>query len=94
MAVGSKVLVVWSAGDNGGVRMRVGAPDLLAAAPETILLDDHIRDGTYRDESTLVGIELLPFGESAVLLLGTVEGVFAFLVDATGKLAPLPTSMK
>ncbi len=94
IAVGSKVLVVWSAGDNGGVRMRVGAADQLATAPETILLDDHIREGAYRDESTLVGLELLPFGKSAVLLLGTVDGVFAYLVEAEGKLSPLPTRLR
>ena len=51
-------------------------------------------DGAYRDESTLVGFELLPFGKSAVLLLGTVEGVFAFVVEEGGKLSPLPTRMK
>jgi hypothetical protein len=92
--LGGKLLVVWSAGDNGGVRMRVGAPDQLATAPETILLDDHIRDGAYRDESTLIGFELLPFGRSAVLLLGTVEGVYALVVEPDGKVAPLPTRMK
>ncbi len=92
--LGGKLLVVWSAGDRGGVRMRVGAPDQLAAAPETILFDDHIRNGDYRDESTLVGFELLPFGKNAVLLLGTVEGVYAFLVDASGKLSPLPSRLK
>ena len=92
--LGGKLLVVWSAGDVGGVRMRVGPPDQLATAPETILLDDHIRDGAYRDESTLVGFELLPFGKSAVLLLGTVEGVYAFLVDDGGKLSPLPSRVK
>ncbi|MDB5216256.1 MAG: hypothetical protein JWO86_4183 [Myxococcaceae bacterium] len=92
--VSGKLLVVWSAGDRGGVRMRVGAPDQLATAPETILLDDHIRDGAYRDESTLVGLELLPFGKNAVLLLGTVDGVYAFLVDVDGKLSSLPTRVK
>ena len=91
--VGGKLLVVWSAGDRGGLRMRIGAPDQLATAPETILLDDHIRDGVYREESTLVGFELLPFGKKAVLLLDTVEGVFGFVVDAEGKLAALPTRM-
>ena len=92
--VSGKLLFVWSAGDRGGVRMRVGAADQLATAPETILLDDHIRDGVYRDESTLVGFELLPFGKTAVLLLGTVEGVYAFMVDADAKLTPLPTRVK
>ena len=92
--VGGKLLVVWSAGDRGGVRMRVSAPKQLATAPETILLDDHIRDDTFRDESTLVGLELLPFGKNAVLLLGTIEGVYAFLVDAEGKLSALPTRMQ
>ena len=92
--LGGKLLVVWSAGDNGGVRMRVGTPDQLATAPETILLDDHVRDGAYRDESMLVGFELLPFAKSAVLLLGTVEGVYAFLVETDGKLSPLPTRLK
>ena len=92
--VSGKLLFVWSAGDRGGVRMRVGDPEQLATAPETILLDDHIREGTYRDESTLVDFELLPFGKNAVLLLGTVEGVYAFVVDASGTLTPLPTRLK
>ncbi len=92
--VGSKLLVVWSAGDRGGVRMRLGVPEQMASAPETILLDDHIRDGAYRDESTLVGLDLLPFGKNAVLLLGTVEGVYAFLVEEGGKVSPLPTHLK
>jgi hypothetical protein len=91
--LGGKLLVVWSAGDRGGVRMRLGAPDQLAAAPETVVFDDHVRNGEVRDESTLVGFELLPFGKSAVLLLGTVEGVFAFLVGTDGKLSPLPTRL-
>ncbi len=91
--VGNKLLAVWSAGDVGGVRMRLGSPERFEAAPETILLDDHIRDGAYRDESTLVGFELLPFGKSAVLLLGTVDGVYAFIVSSDGKLAPLPTRL-
>jgi len=92
--VGGKLLVVWSAGDRAGVRMRIGAPDQLATAPETLLLDDHIRDGVYRDESTLVGLSLLPFGKSAVLLLGTIDGVYAFIVGSEGKLSPLPTHLE
>ena len=40
-----------------------------------------------------MGFELLPFGKSAVLLLGTVDGVYAFIVSSDGKLAPLPTRL-
>lgn len=91
--VGNKLAVVWSAGDRGGLRMRVGPITQLATAPETILYDDHVRDGAVKVESSLVDFQLLPFGKHAVLLLATTSGVYAFLLDADGKLAPLPTRL-
>lgn len=38
-------------------------------------------------------VQLLPFGKHVVLLLATTSGVFAFLLDSEGKLAPLPTNV-
>jgi hypothetical protein len=91
--VDGKLLVVWSAGDRGGLRMRLAAPDQLAAAPDVVLYDDHIKDGAFREESTLVGFLLFPTAHGALLLLGTVDGVYAYMVDATGKTSPVATTI-
>ena len=89
----NKLLVVWMAGDRGGLRMRLSPIDRFASAPETIVYDDHFRKGAFQPDSTLVGYEVLPLSKGALLLLATVEGVSAFLVDETGKLTPLPTKL-
>jgi hypothetical protein len=38
--VDGKLLVVWQAGDRGGLRMRMGEPDKLARAASVVVLDD------------------------------------------------------
>lgn len=91
--VDGKLLVVWSAGDRGGLRMRLAPADQIASATDTIVFEDHLRDGSYRVESTLVDFQLLPAPGGAVLLLGTVDGVYAHFVDASGKLTPLATRL-
>lgn len=91
--LGGKLLVVWASLD-AGVRMRVGRPEALTATPDTLLLDDHVREGSYRGESAIVGIQLLPYDKRAIMLLSTVEGVFAFVVDGDGKSTPLATRLE
>src|SRR5439155_21470726 len=48
--VDGKRLVVWSAGDRGGIRMRIAPMDQIAGAPETILIDDHVQNGANRED--------------------------------------------
>jgi hypothetical protein len=90
--IDGKLLLVWSAGERGGLRTRFAISGELASVPDTILYDDHIRDGAFREESTIVDFELFPTAHGALFLLGTVEGVFAYLFDANGK--PQPVAAK
>jgi hypothetical protein len=83
--IDGKLLLVWSAGEHGGLRTRFGASGELASASETVFFDDHVRDGKFRDESAMIGFELVPTAHGALLLLGTVDGVFAYLFDASGQ---------
>jgi hypothetical protein len=89
--VDGKRLVVWSAGDRAGIRMRIAPIDQLAAAPEQILVDDHVQNGAYREDSSVVGLELVPVPGGALLLLAALDGVYVWRIDATGKLEPIPT---
>lgn len=91
--LGGKLLIVWRAGDRGGLRMRLAPADQIASASDTVIFEDHLRDGSYRVESTLVDFQLVPAPGGVLLLLGTVEGVYAHLVDASGKLTPLATKL-
>ena len=91
--IDGKLLLVWSAGEHGGLRTRFGTAGELPGVPDTILYDDRIREGTYRPESTMVDFDLFPTAHGALLLLGTVDGVFAYLFDANGKPTPVATKL-
>jgi hypothetical protein len=84
-----KLLVVWAAGERGGIRMRLAPADAIAAAPDVILYDDLMKDGHVQPLSTLFDLKLFSREGFAVLLLGTVTGVHALRIDADGKVSPL-----
>lgn len=89
-----KMLVVWSAGERGGLRMRLAPPAEIASAADTVLFDDHVKDGGAGAESTMVGFQLWPTQRGALLLLGTSAGVHAFLIDGSGKRTPIGLTTK
>jgi hypothetical protein len=94
--LGGRLLIIWSAGDAGGIRMRLAPIDRIAGEQDSVIFDDRVRDGVYTTESTVIGFELLPGARGAVLLLGTVDGVYAFSIDpqrAEKVPAPLPTRL-
>jgi hypothetical protein len=91
--VDGKVLLVWSAGDRGGLRMRLAQPQELAGAADEVLYDDHIKDGAFRDESTMVGFDVWPTAHGALLLIGTTAGVYAYVLDANGKRTPATSAL-
>lgn len=91
--IDGKILLLWFAGDRGGLRARFAAPGELASAADTILYDDHVRDGALQEESTMVDIDLIPAPHGALLLFGTIEGVYAFFFDAAGKPSPVTTTL-
>jgi len=91
--VDGKLLVVWSAGTRGGLRMRMAPMDAIATVPDTVLYDDHIRAGTFQDISTLLAFRMAASASGAILFLETVEGTFALRIGATGTVEPLPTKV-
>jgi hypothetical protein len=88
-ALGDKLLVVWRAGEHGGVRMRLAAAAELANASDTIVLDDLLRDGAVQKTSTLVDFRVLSRETFAVVLLSTTRGLHALRIAGDGKVAPV-----
>lgn len=85
-----KLLVVWAAGDRGGVRMRLAPAEQIAVAPDVVIYDDLVKDGRVQKLSTLFDLRLFSREGFAVLLLSTVQGVHALRVAPDGKVTPLP----
>ncbi len=83
--LGGKILVVWMAGDRGGLRMRFAPLDGLAQAPDQILFDDLVQGGEVLKTSTIAETKLLVRESFALLLLRTSEGLHALHIDPEGK---------
>jgi hypothetical protein len=88
-ALGDGVLLVWSAGDVAGLRMRRGKLRDLADAQEVVLFDDHVEHGERRVDSSLVELVARPVVDGCLLWLGTSRGVFVYRVDMAGRLSPV-----
>lgn len=84
-----KLLVVWSAGERGGLRARIGPIEHIGTGESTVLFDDHVRDGSVHDESALVDFSLHPVSGGVLVLFATVDGVHVRFVDAAGKWSPV-----
>jgi hypothetical protein len=85
-----KLLVVWIAGSAGGVRMKLAPIEQIAAAPDTVLIDDMTRGGQVQRARQLNDIRLFVRPGYAVLLVGTAVGVHALRIDPSGKATPIP----
>jgi hypothetical protein len=84
-----KLLVVWAAGDRGGVRMRLAKADQMERAEDVILFDDMVKDGAVGKLSTLFDLRLFSRDGFAILLLNTVAGIHALRIDGGGKVTPV-----
>jgi len=84
-----KLLVVWAAGDRGGVRMRLARADQIERAEDQILFDDMVKDGQVGKLSTFFDLRLFSRDGFAILLMNTVAGIHALRIDAGGKVAPV-----
>ena len=84
-----KLLVVWAAGERGGVRMRLAKADMIDKAEDQVLFDDMVKDGMVGKLSTLFDLRLFSRDGFAILLMNTVAGVHALRIDAGGKVAPV-----
>ncbi|MBI5531299.1 MAG: hypothetical protein HY898_01190 [Deltaproteobacteria bacterium] len=89
-----KLVVVWGAGEFGGVRMRVAPPDKIAKTPDVILFDDLIKDGQVQKASTLFDARLYSRERFAVLVLSTSGGTFLIRIDSEGKFAQMPVEFE
>jgi hypothetical protein len=87
--VGGKVAVVWQAGQLGGLRIRVAAADLLARTEDVVVFDDRMQDGVLKPDSTLLETNMLSHGDTTLLFVRVVPGVFVFKVEASGALTPV-----
>ena len=83
-----KVLVVWRAGERGGLRLRLASPELFDTAPDQILFDDLIQAGKVGDMSTILGFRLYSRAKFGVLLLSTMAGLHAFRITPEGQVTP------
>lgn len=84
-----KLLVVWAAGERGGVRMRLAKPGEFERAADIVLFDDLVKDGQVQKLSTLFDLRLFSRDGFAILLLSTVSGVYAIRIDAEGMTTPV-----
>lgn len=84
-----KLLMVWAAGERGGVRMRWAKPEEIETTEESVLFDDLIKDGQVQKLSTLFDLRLFSREGFAILLLSTVSGVYAIRIEAEGMVTPV-----
>ena len=83
--INGKLLLVWSAGPLGGLRMRYGALDRLKSLPDELVADSREESG----QSLVTELRLLPTPDGAILFVNTTTGARLFNVDGTGKLSVL-----
>jgi hypothetical protein len=87
--VDGKLLVVWDAGERGGLRMRLAPSDRIAKAPDVIIFDDLVKEGVVQKASTIFDVRLYSREKFAVLMLATSAGLYTIRVDSDGKFAPI-----
>jgi hypothetical protein len=80
-----KVLLVWSAGPLGGLRMRLAPLDRLKATPDELIVDSREDNGA----TTVTELRILPTADGAILFVNTTTGARLFNVDGSGKLSQL-----
>jgi hypothetical protein len=89
--LGGKLLVLWGAGERGGLRMRLAPVGQLYKARDRVIYDDLVEEGKPAKTSTLLETRLLSGGTWALLFLSTGKGVYVLQVGADGKLQPVRT---
>jgi hypothetical protein len=87
--VNGKLLVAWSAGPAGGVRMRIAPADRLKDTPDTLIVDARDEGGL----SSVTELRVLAAADFALLFINTTAGVKVFRADSAGKLIPLQTQL-
>jgi hypothetical protein len=83
-----QLLVVWTAGERGGLRMRMAPPDTFDRADDVVIVDDHVWEGRYARESAVLGFRLYSREGFAVLLVSSMAGVHAFRITPDRAIQP------
>jgi hypothetical protein len=83
--INGKLLVVWSAGALGGLRMRYAALDQLKTTPDELIVDSREDSG----QSLVTELRLLPTASGAILFANTTTGARLFNVDGSARLTVL-----
>jgi hypothetical protein len=86
--VKNNLLIVWQAGEVGGVRMRFAPVDRISTVPDTIIYDDFVQNGGVKRLSTVLEMRLLAGQGYALVVLSTTNGVHFLRVDESGKVEP------
>jgi hypothetical protein len=84
-----ELVLLWGAGERGGLRMRVAPADAIGKTPDRVVFDDLLDKGKFGTVSTLLGTKLLSDGRHAILFLSTSRGIYAFSVGPKGALTPM-----
>lgn len=83
-----KLLVVWNAGFNGGLRMRIGSLAQIKEATDVVIVDQR-DDKSGLKLAAITEIRLLPAKQFALLFLATPAGTKLLRIDGTGKITPI-----
>jgi len=83
-----QILVVWKAGERGGLRMRMASPELFEKQKDVVLFDDLVAGGKVSDMSSILGFRLYSRQNFAVLLMSNVAGLYAFRIEPGGQVTP------
>jgi len=87
--LGDQVMLLWRAGQRGGLRLRLAPMAKLSETDDRVLLDD-LRDGTrLMPQSGISDLRVVPGDRFAALFISTDRGLSVATVDAEGELRPL-----
>jgi hypothetical protein len=88
--VDGQALVVWAAGEKGGIRYRFAPIERIAQAPDVVLYDDLVEGYKVGNLSTLFGVGLVAREGYAVIVLATKGGIVGLRVTPDGKVSAAP----
>jgi hypothetical protein len=86
-----KLLVVWNAGFNGGLRMRIAPMAQIRDAADIVIADQRDEKSALK-LAAVTDIRLVPAQGFALLFLATPAGTKLLKIDGTGKLTPVTST--
>ena len=89
--IDGKLLVVWNAGYNGGLRMRVGPMASIRDTSDIVIADQRDEKSALK-LATVTDIRLIAAKQFAVLFMATPAGTKLVRIDPTGKLTPISST--